>query len=236
MTNDKENNLLKNVKYAFSQIFFIVISILIALQVDNWNQNRLDQLSEQDILANLHSEFKLNQTELNEQIKFNTRSFEAGKTLMLLMGQDKDVIYSHQCDSLIFVNLDYDKFTSTENALYDLIDSGRLNLLKNTKLKSLLFKWSLLKNDADFWYENIDHKADDMVRHLSKSFPFRDIDRYGELDWHSKSKLATNKWAVFHDLEYENRLDNFMYALDGYIKELISMSNVVEAILRETQP
>ena len=35
-----ENNIAKYLRYAIGEIFLVVIGILIALQINNWNENR----------------------------------------------------------------------------------------------------------------------------------------------------------------------------------------------------
>ena len=48
------NRLSKYLLYAVGEIILVMIGILLALQVNDWNQKRLDQLEERQILANLH--------------------------------------------------------------------------------------------------------------------------------------------------------------------------------------
>jgi hypothetical protein len=40
----------KYLKYAFGEIILVVIGILIALQINNWNENRKNRLLEQQLL------------------------------------------------------------------------------------------------------------------------------------------------------------------------------------------
>ena len=42
--------------YAISEIALVVIGILIALQINNWNQNRLDRLNEKAVIQTIHQE------------------------------------------------------------------------------------------------------------------------------------------------------------------------------------
>ncbi len=52
----------KYLAYAFGEIVLVVIGILIALQINNWNLNRLASIEEKSILKNLNTEFKINRT------------------------------------------------------------------------------------------------------------------------------------------------------------------------------
>mgnify|MGYP000577589061 CR=1 FL=1 len=48
-----ENKTGKYLKYAIGEIVLVVIGILIALEVNNWNENRKDSIEEKAILENL---------------------------------------------------------------------------------------------------------------------------------------------------------------------------------------
>ena len=49
----------KYLKYAIGEIILVVIGILIALQINNWNEHRIMKQQEQDILKGLAIEFKI---------------------------------------------------------------------------------------------------------------------------------------------------------------------------------
>ena len=52
-----DNKPLKYARYAIGEIVLVVIGILIALQINNWNQQRLDTIDRNKIIANLNAEF-----------------------------------------------------------------------------------------------------------------------------------------------------------------------------------
>jgi len=60
-----ENKTSKYLKYAIGEIVLVVIGILIALQVNNWNQERKDLKEAELIKQNIHDEFIKN-GELNK--------------------------------------------------------------------------------------------------------------------------------------------------------------------------
>lgn len=69
-------------KYAVGEIVLVMIGILLALQVNNWNQNRLNKEYEQKMLHELVEDLKLDTTYLNVQFKRIDR-FEASGDLIL---------------------------------------------------------------------------------------------------------------------------------------------------------
>ena len=67
-----DNKPLKYLRYAIGEIILVVIGILIALQINNWKENKLERKQEKAILNQLNSEFKSNLDQLDEKIKSKT--------------------------------------------------------------------------------------------------------------------------------------------------------------------
>jgi len=61
----EKNKTVKYLKYAIGEIFLVMIGILLALQVNNWNENRKATNSERILLVNLVKDLEL------EEIRFN---------------------------------------------------------------------------------------------------------------------------------------------------------------------
>ncbi len=61
-----ENNKSKYIKYAIGEIILVVIGILIALQINNWNEHRKSQLANLQILKRIHKELTMNLKKSNE--------------------------------------------------------------------------------------------------------------------------------------------------------------------------
>ncbi|MFT4660619.1 MAG: hypothetical protein ACI8XB_000887 [Patiriisocius sp.] len=63
-----ENKTGKYFKYAIGEIVLVVIGIIIALQINNWNENRKELKVEQSIIFNLNTEFKNNLIQLDTAV------------------------------------------------------------------------------------------------------------------------------------------------------------------------
>ena len=61
----------KYFKYAIGEILLVVIGILIALQINTWNVQRINQNKEQDLLLELKDEYigKLNELEQKVELR-----------------------------------------------------------------------------------------------------------------------------------------------------------------------
>ena len=70
LTEGKTSNYLK---YAIGEIILVMIGILLALQVNNWNNSRLEAKKEQLFLKNLETDFKTNLMEFDTVFNKSTK-------------------------------------------------------------------------------------------------------------------------------------------------------------------
>ncbi len=64
-----ENNVAKYMRYAIGEILLVVIGILIALQVNNWNQERIGLQTEKKLLSELIENLTVNEKRLNQSVE-----------------------------------------------------------------------------------------------------------------------------------------------------------------------
>lgn len=68
-------------KYALGEVLLVMVGILLALQVDNLNEERKEKKQEKEILVNLQNEIRANLNTL-ERVKENKmRVLSAGKSI-----------------------------------------------------------------------------------------------------------------------------------------------------------
>ena len=231
-----DNKPLKYMRYAFGEIILVVIGILIALQINSWNKDRIAKMEEIQILKNLHNEFQENEYLLNEVVDINVKCFNTGVSIMGLFGKERWEIANYNIDSLIFFSFEKRQFNPSENALQDLLQSGRYQLISNDDLKKSLYQWSQKMLSAKERYSGMDSKIEqDIVPYLSKNYSFNDIDRYGPLNWENKSILKIDKLLIFEDIEYENNVDDLLYRVNDYRNDLIDLQSIIKRILKETE-
>jgi hypothetical protein len=97
-----ENKTGKYFKYAIGEILLVVIGILIALQVSNWNTSRIDSVEEQKALQSLYSEFNSNKKSVSEAIQSNQNSIDTGRLIMRIINTDIKILKTQNTDRLLF--------------------------------------------------------------------------------------------------------------------------------------
>jgi len=231
-----DNNVSKYTRYAIGEIILVVIGILIALQINNWNQERQFQNEEKIILKNIHTEFLENRNILNLGLEENIQGCKASIALLNLVGQNRELIQQQNLDSLMYVMLETGSFRPSENTISDLLQSGKLQLLKNEKLKNLLYKWTRNLKKTDVSFNRAELKIDnELVPYLSKYYSMKDIDMYGTLQWKNKTLLKIDKLYIFEDIQFENILDDYLFRVKSAGNNLKELLVIIDDIIKETE-
>ncbi|SFN76660.1 hypothetical protein SAMN04487989_103279 [Bizionia echini] len=127
-------------KYAVGEIILVVIGILIALQVSNWNKKRIDSGSEKEALFDLNTEIKSNIKALEIIIAEHEKSLVAGKEIKSMI-TDTNKLNSISNDSLktILIIMNYNfTYDPKLGILNSVINSGRINLIQNKEIRYML--------------------------------------------------------------------------------------------------
>ena len=127
----------KYFKYAIGEIVLVVIGILIALQINNWNEQRKENSNEQAILKRLEKEFISNKAQLLDKIEFRNTLIESCKQLLDYF--DKPENATRDSILVYLSTIQPPTFDPIQN---DLVSSGTIEILKDEELKQLLVNWS----------------------------------------------------------------------------------------------
>ena len=134
----------KYLKYAIGEIALVVIGILIALQINNWNENRKQENSKQHLMLAIKKELATNKEHIEDYLKeLNKSNANFNKVLLYSIGKD-----SFPVDSLRYYlsNMEYPRLLSLLSSVREgAINSGKFELLSDSLKQSL----SMLKDYTD---------------------------------------------------------------------------------------
>jgi Family of unknown function (DUF6090) len=131
----KENRVSKYLLYAIGEIVLVVIGILIALQINTWNQHRQLKIEETKILKSLFAEFTENLQKFNVNYKAQLTRDSITKRLLdpNITGEPFETL-----DSIIYkVGWNY-KFNPSTGIYTSIINSGKIEIISNDSLKNKL--------------------------------------------------------------------------------------------------
>jgi hypothetical protein len=165
----------KYFKYAIGEIILIVIGILIALQINNWNENRINSNKETAILANIHKEFKENRKQLDSVISEHKKIYNNSAKIISLFpikSKPKPAVL----DSLsvqLWWSYGGVTFNPSQTSINALASTSSFDIIKNETLRDLLISWNDLITDyQEEELRSRDHIWDQYDPYLSKHFDF----------------------------------------------------------------
>ena len=137
-----EGRFSKYLIYAIGEIALVVIGILIALAINNWNENRIIEKREQFYLAGLKDEFEQNKIKLQNLIEVNRLNYQNSKKIASLIGNSEELKDEESLSEMLFNSFSYEiAYNPNNSLLIELINSGRLKDISNPELRKHLTTW-----------------------------------------------------------------------------------------------
>lgn len=155
----------KYLLYAIGEIILVVIGILIALQINTWNNNRTQRLKETQYLSQIRDNLTQDMNNIDYTIKFNVQKEEAIRDAFKLFGtvQDMDSL-SIGIQILMKTLPNYQIFNSTRTAFDNMLNANSIDLIRNNQLRQ----------DLSAYYSEIDTEYSTQGRIVQSNRKFVD--------------------------------------------------------------
>ncbi|MCO4821834.1 MAG: hypothetical protein KC469_07185 [Flavobacteriaceae bacterium] len=232
-----DNKPMKYARYAIGEIVLVVIGILIALQINNWNESRKDLKAEKATINNLKLEFQKNTIELEDNIVTIEAIINAGQVLLANIGPNYENGTLKNVDSLISMTPRMSIWDPSLYTLSDIKNSGKLSNLSNEDLKLELISW-------ETFYSNLIDWSDFHVERGSAYFDFlvenainRNLNNSGPIQLGmSKFNDSNEKLLKMQSFEsiLSHRVTHNMFMLNYYkeakerLQKIIELSNTYD--------
>ena len=218
------NNFSKYLRYAIGEIILVVIGILIALQINNWNSNRLKKNDAVQIYKQIKRNVEDDRAEIvNARNLNNFFSSQFQKANRIIASRDRD-----KMDSLAILVMQlsqYSDFHGTGKIYENLVNSGDIKLLHNQEITSRLQK-------LEMTYSNI-NKLEDIhweiiIKELSPEL--KGVINYSNLQVVRPDKLFS--------VEIQNFVIESIFLTSGkdsiYSRAITEIDHLTELISQET--
>lgn len=234
-----ENKTSKYFKYAFGEIILVVIGILIALQINTWNENRSAANEETKILAALQADFKVSKTRIEKTMSMQHKALNHSATLINIHERqdEKEIKYfdTHldSLDNLIIYGKSWYRAELVTGAYNALISAGKVDLIKNEKLRHILAQFSA---DLESGFED-QQTSMDVLHELNKTssafilkIAGNQFRKYSNLNPRPKDTLVIAKKLFTNDPFFGNLLSR-SYDENNRLIRQESMLDQTKAIL-----
>lgn len=222
-SENSANRVVGYVFYAFGEIVLVVLGILIALQINNWNITRVEKENETKIYQNIKRQIVEDLKELAEVKELNNYyGIQYDLANEIILSKNFWAI-----DTLAFIAMNlsqYSDFYRSGNIYETLVNSGEIRLLKNSEIISQLQK-------LEMTYTNINRLEDIhweiIINELSPELK-------GVINYSTMEIIMPNK---LYSVEIQNILIESIYITNGkdslYQKAINEINSTVEIINNE---
>jgi hypothetical protein len=226
-----ENNFSKYLLYAIGEIILVVIGILIALQINTWNEERKDRIKEQEVLLDLVENLEINKKILEDNIE-QLKLFDKSSEIILnsiynkLPYQDSLKFHFHLARipkiNIFLSNTGIESYKATG-----------LNIVTNKELKKqILNLFGTIYPNTFARNEKINEKLPEFDNHIVQNFIFTN----GELEPIDYEKLFTDHYYISWTRAYKEGRKEVIKMESELIKETERVLNSINDELKNLRP
>jgi hypothetical protein len=159
-----ENKFSKYLVYAIGEIILVVIGILIALQINNWNQNRLLGKKEIQILKSFETQFQNDISQFDEGLAFYQGASNAID--IILHHLENDIPYHDSLNQHFFMSTRFYGDADLDDNVFESLKSIGVDLIANTAIRNRIVR---LYEDDDEWMVNFENLYRDFLFDASQN-------------------------------------------------------------------
>jgi len=246
-----DNRPLKYARYAIGEILLVVIGILIALQVNTWNEERKQRQLDVKYFHNLKNDLMADLTQLDIMIDLSHSKVQASKSIKLK--SDRDSIssvydFTNKMLTLFFVN----EFRPNDNTYEEMKSSGNFSTISNDDLKLKLMNLKKTYLEIASVHEHMRYDFNIFLEDFEK---YVDWGKYYDLNKSNIPKLDLEYDTVYieshkkimekeiHEL-YKNKVFlnniflleiNYTYIIDLFDKTKPQIHEIIDVLNREIE-
>lgn len=199
-----------NWRYALGELAIVVVGILIALWLNGWWGERLERREEHQALLRLQDALQADRTQLLSVIEHHERQQSSTQALLRAMEPGASPMTPAELTTHFNWALVSWTFNPSDGVLQDLLNSGRLHLIQNARLRSRLAAWP--GRVADLTEDEVANRMvldEQLLPFLIRTVPLKMLPHYAEATGEeSVSRFAWKPDRLLTSMEFENHLTN----------------------------
>jgi hypothetical protein len=209
-------------KYAFGEIVLVVIGILIALAINDWNEHRKGIDRKNALLTSIQREFTQNLQQLDTVLRYDDLVVRSSYEFLKISHTDSILNDADYMRNLLQNTSWTWTFDPQNGALQSGISSGEINLIINEDLTNMLFSWKDLVADArEDELRSLDTRlaAKPVIEKYVRNVDYRSTDRT-EM---GKSKFSSDYRGLVQDPLFEDYISDRYSRMMDAVNELKSV-------------
>ncbi|SFZ93951.1 hypothetical protein SAMN05428642_103451 [Flaviramulus basaltis] len=202
----------KYLKYAIGEIILVIIGILVALQVNNWNTGRIQNNDSKELSKRLLLETNQNIIILDSQIKRLNKSLNASLELLKMTGTNYKEKEIKKTDSLIYEIISTPRFELNASVLNEAITTGKVSNMKSDSLKNVIYEFPSIITTIRVNIGYIDtHDDNFLFPRIYDLISLRQVDAKfspNKKELGESNFPITDNRILLNDIKFESIIDN----------------------------
>lgn len=226
-----EGNVRRYLLYAIGEVALVMIGILLALQVNNWNEQRKAETEEQEILMSLYEDLEFAIAESKDMISRDSLDVVIMRDFLLGNDLSKYADRPETIDSLVTVAIwGVGQSTPVIQTYNDIKSTGKTVLIQNEEIRNRLtlieFRSNAIRSSLDdklivqqFQVDEIVAKHFDMVTYMEK------------LETNNTKLSQENDYdTVLSSKEFRNTIASKQRLSRGLYEERVAFNELLEEL------
>ncbi len=225
-----ENRARQYLLYALGEIILVVIGILIALQLNNWNEARKDRKNEEQVVLNLYEELGENYNYSQDVLKEIDIRLASTMNLMKYTQEVNASISNKTFDSIMVRAFLLNSYTPVKADLERVLGSSQIDLIQSSELQERLsdYKTSIEQTTLYYRYAEDDFKLV-ILPYFVKNYPLRTLLlQYGLPVGNTPHPKNHNE--LLTSMEFENILSVILADSGGLLEAIRANLKLIEAL------
>ena len=233
-----ENRPIKYMRYAIGEIALVMIGILLALQVNNWNEARKEKGIEKEYLNSILLDLSSDMINFEEEVVRMGNSVKNHKMFIVMLYEKQETL-----DDVIelFSLMDvYTQHLTVQNPTYaDLISAGDLNIFSNIDVKKSIMAYYKLYEETSINIKEYNLvsteymiEADRVAPNSAKFYnpEYFNSDMYIEKEWDYFNDPLSKEFLIFQSMQvlYLDRNQQHLDYLISLKENAITLIKIIE--------
>jgi hypothetical protein len=230
-------------KYAIGEIFLVMIGILLALQVNNWNEIRKEKIVENDFLIRFQADLHTDTITLNQKIKIAQAEL---KSYNHYIHESYEIQENKEDFSELMTSVNWDAMNLIlQNKTYvEITSSGKVDLIEDKQLKELIVDYYVEYEVAANDIAEMNQTGIHMLLQAGEYAPYFKYLKYKEIaNIFDQDKMFSPKdWEFINNPDsrefrlYENAATYYTYKNEAMAKHYKNLLHKATKLLEQIKP
>ncbi len=213
-------------QYAIGELLIVVAGVLIALAIDQWNDDRLDRIEADEILQHLLIDLGEDLKDIDLMIRMVSNKQQSLLRLKPLFdsGDRPENEKEFLQDIVVGANFGWNQIRPNDTTYQEVLSSGKLSLIRSGDLRSAISLYY-------FDFTNMFNRADERET-MFPQLSYQLVPRYSELSWEAlrevEQSLTSDETARLVDSALRSSLGDYVIGEMNLAKFILLLSTDVQ--------